>query len=193
MTEYKHKRRRTAWILAGVAALMFGFGFALVPLYSLYCEWTGLRPTANTTAPALSGGPLSERVVTVKFDANVASGLPWEFKPLERKRDVRLGEVEEVRFLARNRAEEAVVGQAIPNVVPRQATEYFNKTVCFCFQEQRLEAGEAREMTVRFVVSPNLPEGINSLTLSYTFMNRDAQSAKKFERAGAQSAEGPPS
>jgi cytochrome c oxidase assembly protein subunit 11 len=190
MTERKHGQGRLVWTLAGVVALMFAFGFALAPLYSLYCEWTGLRSTGGNSPAAVTAGPVSERVVTVRFDANVASGLPWEFKPLDRKREVRLGEVAEVRFLAHNRAPEAVVGQAIPSVVPWQATEYFNKTVCFCFQEQRLEPGEAREMTVRFVVSPNLPEGINSLTLSYTFMNRDAQSAKKFERAGAQTTDG---
>jgi cytochrome c oxidase assembly protein subunit 11 len=91
----------------------------------------------------------------------------------------------EAKFTAHNLAQETIVGQAIPNVVPWQATQYFNKTECFCFSEQALQAGESREMTVRFLVSPNLPDGINSLTLSYTFMNHDAQSAKKFEHISA--------
>ena len=176
------KKRRIAWILGGAATMMFGLGFAMAPLYSLFCEWTGVR-AGGRPVPAVSAVPLVARDVTVKFDANVASGLPWGFKPLDRKLEVRLGEIRQARFLAYNRAQEPVIGQAIANVVPLQAAKFFNKIACFCFQEQRLEPGESREMTVRFVVSPDLPEGINSLLLSYTFMNRDAQSAKKYADA----------
>lgn len=181
------KNRRTALLFGGVVVAMFGFGFAIAPLYSLYCELTGVQSVSNTrstgesSVKADSAGAVN-RLVTVKFDANVSSGLPWEFKPLVRKLEVRLGEAVEAKFTAHNLAQETIVGQAIPNVVPWQATQYFNKTECFCFSEQALQAGESREMAVRFLVSPNLPDGINSLTLSYTFMNRDAQSAKKFEQ-----------
>ena len=182
------KKRRTAFLFGAIVVVMFGFGFAIAPLYSLYCKLTGMQSVSNTAGSAVEaaakpeGAAAINRLVTVKFDANVTSGLPWEFKPLVRKLEVQPGEVVEVKFAAHNLAQEAIVGQAIPNVVPWQATQYFNKIECFCFREQELHAGESREMAVRFSVSPNLPEGINSLTLSYTFMNRDAQSAKKFEQ-----------
>jgi cytochrome c oxidase assembly protein subunit 11 len=181
------KSRRMALLFGGVVVAMFSLGFAIAPLYSLYCKLTGAQSVSNTRSTGESlvkadGVGAVNRLVTVKFDANVSSGLPWEFKPLVRKLEVRLGEAVEAKFTAHNLAQETIVGQAIPNVVPWQATEYFNKTECFCFSEQALQAGESREMVVRFLVSPNLPDGINSLTLSYTFMNRDAQSAKKFEQ-----------
>lgn len=186
------KNRRTALLFGGVVVAMFGLGFAIAPLYSLYCKLTGVQSVSNTSSTDESsvkadGAGAVNRLVTVKFDANVTNGLPWEFKPLVRKLEVRLEEVVEAKFTAHNLAQETIVGQAIPNVVPWQATQYFNKTECFCFREQALRAGESREMAVRFVVSPNLPEGINSLTLSYTFMNRDARSAKKFEQVSAHS------
>ena len=186
MVERAPGRRRIAWALAGVAAAMFGLGFAMAPLYSLICSWAGLRASG---APQVAPLPVTRvdaaREVTVRFDANVASGLPWGFKPLDRRLEVHPGAIAQARFLAFNRAREPVVGQAIPNVVPLQATPYFNKIACFCFQQQRLEPGESREMTVRFVVSPDLPGDIDSLLLSYTFMNRDAQSARKYADAGA--------
>lgn len=180
------KHRRTALLFGGVVVVMFGLGFAVAPLYSLYCKLTGVQSVSNTSSTGESsvkadGAGAVNRLVTVRFDANVSNGMPWEFKPLVKKLEVRPGESVEVKFTAHNLAQEAIVGQAIPNVVPWQATGYFNKTECFCFREQALQAGESKEMSVRFTVSPDLPEGINSLTLSYTFMNRDAQSAKKFE------------
>jgi len=184
------KNRRMALLFGAVVLAMFSLGFAIAPLYSLYCKLTGTQSVSNTRSTGESlvkadGAGAVNRLVTVKFDANVSSGLPWEFKPLVRKLEVRLGETVEAKFTAHNLAQETIVGQAIPNVVPWQATEYFNKTECFCFSEQVLQAGESKEMVVRFLVSPNLPDGINSLTLSYTFMNRDAQSAKKFEQVSA--------
>lgn len=184
------KNRRMALLFGGVVVAMFSLGFAIAPLYSLYCQLTGAQSVSNTRSTGESsakadGAGAVNRLVTVKFDANVSSGLPWEFKPLVRKLEVRLGEAVEAKFTAHNLAQETIVGQAIPNVVPWQATEYFNKTECFCFSEQALQAGESREMAVRFLVSPKLPDGINSLTLSYTFMNRDAQSAKKFGQVSA--------
>ena len=193
------KKRRTALLFGGIVVVMFGFGFAIAPLYSLYCKLTGVQSVSNAAGSAAEAAARSEgaaaisRLVTVKFDANVTNGLPWEFKPLVRKLEVRTGEVVEVKFAAHNLAQEAIVGQAIPSVVPWQATQYFNKIECFCFREQALHAGELRDMAVTFSVSPDLPEGINSLTLSYTFMNRDAQSAKKFEHSSEHSGKKPAS
>jgi cytochrome c oxidase assembly protein subunit 11 len=174
------RNRRTGLVLGAVVVGMFGFGFALVPLYSLFCQVTGVQSVKlnaardrDAAAPVSSATTPSQRVVTVKFDATVNSGLPWEFKPLVRSLEVHPGEAYEVRYLAHNVAAESVVGQAIAAVVPWQATAYFHKTECFCFRQQTLAADEAREMPLRFVVSPDLPEGINTLTLSYTFMNTD--------------------
>lgn len=188
MADEKKNRRAALW-LGGVVVVMFGAGFAIAPLYSLICQFAGIQAVSTprkTASPVKAGGAAAiDRWVTVKFDANVAAGLPWEFKPLTKKLEVRVGESVEAKFAARNLAQETIVGQAISNVVPWQATQYFNKPDCFCFREQPLQAGEAREMSVLFAVSPELPAGINSLTLSYTFMNRDARSAKKFEHHGA--------
>jgi cytochrome c oxidase assembly protein subunit 11 len=183
------KNRRAALWLGGVVVVMFGAGFAIAPLYSLICQIAGIQAVSNTGktgSPVKARGAAAvNRLVTVKFDANVADGLPWEFKPLTKKLEVRVGESVEVKFAARNLAQEMIVGQAISNVVPWQAAQYFNKPECFCFREQPLQAGESKEMSVLFAVSPDLPAGINSLILSYTFMNRDARSAKKFEHHGA--------
>ncbi len=186
MTGNVPRRARIGLVLGGIAAAMFGLGFAVAPFYSQLCEWAGLKAQERPAA-AIAGGPLLlDREVTVRFDANVASGLPWGFKPLDRRLAVHPGQVTEARFLAYNNAREPVVGQAIANVVPAQAGKFFNKIACFCFQQQRLQPGESREMTVRFVVSPDLPADIESLVLSYTFMNRDPQSAKRYAGALAQ-------
>lgn len=155
-------RRRTALVLGAVAAAMFGLGFAVAPLYDLWCELLGV----DTSAVAAAGRP-----VTVRFDTNVTAELPWEFEPLVRRLEVRTGEYAEARFIARNRTGRAITARAIANVVPWQASAYFQKTECFCFRDQPLAAGESREMIVRFAVSPALPESIDSLILSYTFMN----------------------
>jgi len=172
-------RRYTTMALGVVVAMMFCFGFAIAPLYSLLCKVTGIKAAATpAAAPAVVAAPGAaarapvDRLVTVKFDTNVTDGLPWEFRPLVRRVEVRPGEALKVSFSVRNLAGQTVVARAVANVVPWQATPYFSKTECFCFQEQSLAPGETREMAVRFLVSRDLPEGINSLTLSYTFMTR---------------------
>lgn len=173
------KARRYATLGLGiVVVLMFGFGFAIAPLYTLFCQVTGIKAaatptvaTAIATVDAAAQAP-ADRRVTVKFDTNVTDGLPWEFRPLVRRVEVRPGEALKVSFSVRNLAGQTVVARAVANVVPWQATAYFSKTECFCFQEQTLAPGETREMAVRFLVSRDLPAGINSLTLSYTFMTR---------------------
>lgn len=155
-------RRRTALLLGGAALVMFGLGFAVAPLYDLYCQLRGI----DAGSAAAVGRP-----VTIRFDTNVTGNLPWDFEPLARRIEVRTGELAEARFIAHNRTGRAITGRAVANVIPWQATQYFQKTDCFCFEEQPLAAGESREMVVRFAVSPALPEAIDSLILSYTFMN----------------------
>ena len=176
----KAKNRRPLLVLVGVTLGMFGFGFALVPLYGLLCQITGIqsveqRAAMNSVSTPIAAGKDVERWVTVKFDGTVHPDLPWSFKPLQRKVRVHPGEVQEVSFVAENRSSRAVTGQALPSVAPWQANAFFNKMECFCFRQQTLEGGESIEMPLRFVVSPDLPEGIDSLTLSYNFMRSEGK------------------
>jgi cytochrome c oxidase assembly protein subunit 11 len=156
----------------GIAAmLMFGFGFAMVPLYDVFCDITGLNGKTGRVEleQALSGTVDEDRLVTVEFLGTVHSDLPWEFKPMVRRVKVHPGEVTEVNYYARNLTEGQVAGQAVPSVAPGKAAKYFNKTECFCFTRQTLEAGEYKEMPLRFVVDPGLPEEVRTVSLSYTF------------------------
>ncbi len=175
--ERARRNRRTAVTLGLVVVGMFGFGFALVPLYDLLCKVTGVQSIALR---AEAGGAVapntrvdSSRLVTVKFDTTVHPSLPWEFEAVEKHLRVHPGETYEVLFLARNRSGDQVTGQAIPSVAPWQATPYFSKLECFCFNRQTLAGGEATEMPLRFVVAESLPADIRSLTLSYSFMKLD--------------------
>ena len=178
--ERKQANRRTVRRLGIVAVLMFGFGFALVPLYDVFCDITGLNGKTGRIEleKALSAQIDENRMVTVEFLGTVHSDLPWEFKPMMREVKVHPGEVTEVHYFARNKADNQVVGQAVPSVAPGQAAKYFNKTECFCFTQQTLAAGEAKEMPIRFVVDPALPEDVVRISLSYTFFQaKDTQPA----------------
>jgi cytochrome c oxidase assembly protein subunit 11 len=175
-------RERMAIRLAAIALGMFAFGFALVPLYNLLCQVTGLQTAGSASRMMISAGTKftesGGRWVTVRFDTTISKGLPWEFKPEVRKIRVRTGEPNDIVFIARNLSDENIIGQAIPNIVPWQVTDYFNKTECFCLQQQLLEPHQEKEMKLRFVVSPSLPENIETITLSYTLMNTGKDSAK---------------
>ncbi|MEE8379526.1 MAG: cytochrome c oxidase assembly protein [Gammaproteobacteria bacterium] len=157
--------------LAVFALAMFGFGYALVPLYDVICDVTGLNgKTGEITAESVSELVVDhDRTVTVQFDTNVNSALPWKFKAVDKKLVVHPGEVTEAVFIAVNTSAAEVTGQAVPSVAPAQASLYFNKTECFCFSRQTLAGHEQKEMVVRFVVEADLPENISTLTLSYTF------------------------
>ena len=149
---------------------MFGFGYALVPLYGWICDITGFNGTTGRVEAA-SLAPVADRnrTVTVQFLATVNGQLPWEFKAPVASLEVTPGKLYETAFEVRNRAEHAVTGKATPSVAPIAAAAHFNKTECFCFTEQRLEAGSTVLMPVRFVVNERLPAKVEMLTLSYTF------------------------
>jgi cytochrome c oxidase assembly protein subunit 11 len=167
---------RSAGRLGLVVLAMFGFGFALVPLYNVFCEITGLNgKTGVVEAGALDGVVDYSRTVTVEFTGSVSSRLPWEFAPVDYKMKVHPGKIYEASFIARNLASVAKVGQAVPSVAPAVASKYFDKTECFCFTAQRFEAGETRELPLRFVVGAGLPPEIKTVTLSYTFFERDGK------------------
>jgi cytochrome c oxidase assembly protein subunit 11 len=170
MTGPRKNSRRHALALLVLAAGMFGFAFALVPLYETFCEWTGLNGRTAVRAGVVdSAAPAADREVTVQFLAQAAKGMPWEFRPLEKELRVRLGTMNTTRFYVRNRAHSAVTGQAVPSIAPGRAAPYLTKLECFCFTQQRLEAGAEMEMPVRFYVGTDLPEKVRTLTLSYTF------------------------
>ena len=166
--------RRTASRLAVVVLAMFGFGYALVPLYDILCEVTGLGGrTGVVEANALDRTVDTSRLVKVQFLGTVNSRLPWEFRPTVATMRVHPGKVYEATYFARNLSDQSTVGQARPSVAPTIASLHFNKTECFCFVNQAFEAGEAREMPVRFVLDRKLPKGVEEVTLSYTFFNVD--------------------
>jgi cytochrome c oxidase assembly protein subunit 11 len=164
--------RRTAIKLGAVVLGMFGFGFALVPLYNVICEVTGLngRSASLTGATAPAAFEVDrERTVTVEFVAIVNQALDWTFAPMVPRMEVHPGEQHVVHYLATNRRDEETVGQAVPSVSPSSAARHFNKTECFCFTRQAFGPRESREMPVAFVVDPRLAPGIERLTLAYTF------------------------
>ena len=165
-----------------VTVAMFGFGFALIPLYSVFCQVTGLNgKTQRVDAQAARNLSVDEtRWVTVEFTASVNNGMPWEFKPKQTRMRVHPGEVNTTVYYARNTAAEPITGQAVPSLAPGLAAAHFKKIECFCFDRQLLQAGEAKEMPVRFFVDRKLPPEVRTVTLSYTFFNVDATSAKKY-------------
>lgn len=177
--------RRLGAKLALAAVLMFGFGYLLAPLYDVFCRLTGLNGKTGRIAieQTLTGEVDRNRWVTVEFIASTGGTLPWEFRPLVDRVRVHPGEVAQAAYFARNVSNVTIVGQAVPSVAPGKAAPYFNKTECFCFTQQPLASGEGREMPVRFVVDPKLPDGINTVTLSYTFFAAPGSGTKL---AGAQ-------
>ncbi|SET85688.1 cytochrome c oxidase assembly protein [Thalassotalea agarivorans] len=159
-----------------VVFAMFGFGFALVPLYDVFCEITGLNGKTSGEAAQVSTAGIDEsREVTVQFISHLAKGIPWKFEPMVREIKVHPGEMKVVKFYALNQSERDIIGQAVPSVSPGQAAIYFQKIECFCFNHQPLNAQQDVEMALQFYIDPELPKDINMLTLSYTLYDITAQ------------------
>ena len=156
--------------LVVVAALMFAFGYALVPIYRSICKALGIN-VLSLSEQALPGNRNTQvdlsRTITVEFDAN-ARGV-WDFKPAQRSVDVHPGEVTTVVYEFRNIQNRTMAAQAIPSYAPMQASAHFNKLECFCFNEYTLKPGESRQWPVVFVIDPKLPKDVRTITLSYTF------------------------
>ncbi len=155
-----------------VAVLMFGFAFALVPLYNVFCEITGLngKTSGQVAEDVLKTQVVDEnRVITVQFDASVNSELNWEFKPTEFEMQVIPGKLYKTNFYAKNLSNKDITGRATYSVTPGKASLYFNKTECFCFTEQTLKANEEVLMPVTFIVDSKLTKDVNIMTLSYIF------------------------
>jgi cytochrome c oxidase assembly protein subunit 11 len=178
-----------------VAVGMFGFGFAMWPLYNVFCDLTGLGGRGVKVAEGPVQVQASDRQVKIRFDATVNSSLPWLFEAQEKSAVIPLGEMSETLYLAMNPTDEDITGHAIYNVTPPEASLYFVKTECFCFTEQVLLANQTREMPVYYFIQPDLPEHIKELTLSYTFFRADSSPglAKAAPLGGSTDGSGPDS
>jgi cytochrome c oxidase assembly protein subunit 11 len=172
--------RRTPKHRALVARLLlftagsFAFGFALVPLYSVLCKvWdTGNRWYGTQTAEAtVVEHPVTDRLITIEFVANVPRAGDWEFAPHVTSMRVHPGQLYSATYHARNLIGQPVVAQAVPSIAPNSVARYFKKTECFCFTPQRFATGESREMPIRFIVDPDLPPDVDRITLAYSFFD----------------------
>lgn len=171
---------------------MFLFGFVVMPpFYSLLCDTFGINGRFldienggyASAEGKLAGEKLAarkdlSRTVTVQFFTSLNQDLQWDFKALTRQIKVHPGEIKTVKFYARNKTGRRVVAQAVPSVAPGQAVKYFTKMECFCFNQQTFETDEAKEMPLQFVVDPDLPKNINTITLAYTFFDTDKNALK---------------
>ena len=172
-----------------LVAVAFIFAFAMVPLYNVLCEATGFNGKTTSPKTILNGfgvggmqatnTPTSKvdtsRTVRVEFTGTVMPGLPWEMRPLTLSLEIHPGEMQQVSYLVRNTSNRTIVGQAVPSISPGLAAQHFEKIECFCFSQQTLAPGEAREMPLAFIVKPEVDRNISQITLSYAFFSIDGQ------------------
>jgi len=153
------------------AIAMFGFGFLLVPLYDVFCEITGFAGRTNESAVVAVQAPDESRTIRVEFTTIVNQYAPWEFAADTSSLDVHPGKLYYATFTARNLTDNAKIGQAVPSVAPVAAAEHFKKIECFCFTSQEFVANEERTMPLQFIVDPDLPEYVDTITLQYTLFD----------------------
>lgn len=155
--------------LFALVVAMFGFGFALVPLYDVFCQILGIGGKTAAQATTVVEAPDLNREIVVEFVTTVNEGAPWEFRAEVAEMRVHPGKLYQATFFARNLTGQPLVGQAVPSVAPGQVAKYFRKTECFCFEQQSFFANEGRDMPVVFILDPEIPRHIDRITLSYTF------------------------
>ena len=188
------KERANGVIVVSCVAFVFGMvgmAYAAVPLYDMFCRVTGYNGTTKRVEQA--SDVILDKTIEVTFDSNTASDLPWDFKPVQRSVNPKIGETIQVEFTAKNLSSKPTTGQAVFNVTPMQAGAYFNKVECFCFTETTLQPGEEMTMPVVFFVDPEIANAVETkalrtLTLSYTFYAREPSkpiAAVKTDAAGA--------
>lgn len=182
---------RTVVKLVSVVVFMGGLAWASVPLYDWFCRVTGFGGTPSTSTVA--SDEILDRTVSVRFDASIERDMPWEFRPVEREMEIRIGETGLAFYEAYNPTDRPVAGSAAFNVFPYEAGGYFTKIACFCFEEQVLQPGERVLMPVTFYVDPEIVEDrdakyTHSITLSYTFYQIDLPSEEDIEQAALDSA-----
>lgn len=178
------KNKKVITILGFVVFGMFAFGFALVPLYQVFCSITGFNGSqqGRLADVAYNAKVDKSRTITVQFDATINAKLPIEFHPVTRRLKVHPGQMYTVNYIAKNSSKKAFVTQAVPGITPWQATPHFKKIECFCFTNQTIQAGESKEMPLRFFVSPDLSKDIKTLTLSYSIMNTGLEATQKIAK-----------
>ena len=171
-TKKRSTKKLTGYLVLSVVA-MFGFGFALVPLYDVMCDALGINGKTNTVSAVQPQGmqPDYSRTVRVEFMSHIKPDMPWQFSPEVQVLEVHPGEVIQTNYIAKNLSGASLVGQAVPSVSPGMGATYFNKMECFCFNQQPLEGHKSAEMGLIFYIDPDIPESIHTLTLSYTLFN----------------------
>jgi cytochrome c oxidase assembly protein subunit 11 len=180
----RQANRRMTWQLTFFALFFLGFGFALVPLYDVLCQLTGYGARKNLTEASAAtahneGETVAPRDVVVEFISTMPTVGEWEFRPVENSAKVRTGQLSVAKFIAKNLLALPATGQAVPSIAPHEASAYFRKTECFCFSPQHFEAGQERELTVRFVVDPQLPKTVDRITLAYSMYGVQQKLAAK--------------
>ncbi len=167
------RNRRGVALLFLAPVLMFGFGYLMVPIYNIFCEITGLNgKTGVVSVSEVEGMAVDEeRMIKVEFTGSLNQYAPWDFAPSQASMMVHPGRQYSTSYVATNRLDQALVGQAVPSVSPGRAASYFSKTECFCFTRQPFDAGESRDMPLIFIVDPDLPRDVDTVTLSYTFFD----------------------
>ncbi|CAM4457906.1 MAG: Cytochrome c oxidase assembly protein CtaG [Legionellaceae bacterium] len=181
----KQQIRKSVWLLFLIALGMFGFGFALVPLYSVICEVTGLNGKIQGVATVNNDDSIDKsRTVTLQLVANINANLPWDFYPLQKVIKVHPGEQAHFAYYAKNKSFHTMTVQAVPSVAPGLAAQYIRKTECFCFTRQTFKAGESQEMPVLFHLDKELPKNISTLTLSYTLFDAEKFTNRPTKEAG---------
>lgn len=172
-----HKLLLRKLILTCIA--MFFFGFALVPLYDVFCRYTGINGKTENTAAGASKSVDQNREILVEFIANRDPGIPWRFVPEITRTTVHPGQVKLVNFEVENLSSEAMIGRAVPSVSPGEAARYFKKIECFCFVEQPLDSREQKIMPVQFYIDPELPAHFTTITLSYRLYKSNLHTASR--------------
>lgn len=194
ISRLRRDNRRMLGKLVVVAGAMFGFGYALVPMYRTICDALGinvLSVSERVTGSGLTAAAARKantqvdksRSITVEFDANARG--PWDFKPAQRSMQVHPGELVTVMYEFRNKQDRTMAAQAIPSYAPMQAASHFNKLECFCFNEYTLKPGESKQWPVVFYVDPKLPRDVTTITLSYTFFEVAGKVAALDRRPGS--------
>jgi cytochrome c oxidase assembly protein subunit 11 len=185
------RNRKTALIFACLAAAMLALGFASAPLYRLFCQVTGFGGTTMRVSEAQAASvSATNKTMTVRFDANVERGFPWEFRPAQVKDTVTIGARDMAIYTASNLSDQPITGSATFNVEPAYVGKYFSKIQCFCFTEQTLAPGQEVRMPVLYFVDPAILQDeqardVESITLSYTFHRIAGEAAKGLDRTGS--------
>jgi cytochrome c oxidase assembly protein subunit 11 len=187
----QQRNRRVAVIALAAAVAMLALGYASVPLYRLFCQVTGFGGTTQRASEEQAATvAVSNRIMSIRFDANVERGMPWEFRPEQVTDRVTVGARDMAIYIARNTSDEPITGTATFNVEPYYVGKYFNKIQCFCFTEQRLEPNQQIRMPVLYYVDPAIlddpdAQDVQQITLSYTFHPAPGSSANRLDRTGS--------